>query len=73
MLVNAGVDTNVEDNFGNIPQYYMDHQGEIKLPEWQPKWTLQPIESPSPRPSRKNTKEKSAAPRSPTKGKRDGD
>lgn len=32
VLVNNGADTNVVDNRGHTPAYYMDHPDEINLP-----------------------------------------
>ena len=44
------------DNFEHTYEHYQDHQDEIKIPEWQPKWTLQPDPYPrSPSPDRKST------------------
>ena len=44
------------DNFEHSYEYYQDHQDDVKIPEWQPKWTLQPDTYPrSPSPERKST------------------
>ena len=46
------------DNYDHTYEYYQDHQEEVKIPEWQPKWTLQPEQFPrSPSPERKSTVE----------------
>merc|ERR1719376_164159 len=50
----------------------MDHHDEIKIPHWTPKWTLQPVASPSPRMSRKKEKSANPTPASPKKSNREG-
>ena len=50
-------DPATEDNFDHTYEYYQDHQDDVKIPEWQPKWTLQEIYPRSPSPERKSTYE----------------
>ena len=55
-------DPTTVDNFEHTYEYYQDHQNEVKIPEWQPKWTLQPDPYPrSPSPERKSTIEGKSA------------